>query len=54
VLRTEHYWVGGWYKPAHRIAYWDMIGKPVAKPHYARGIPETWWFDTEKAAKLGG
>jgi microcin C transport system substrate-binding protein len=54
VLRSEHYWVAGWYKPAHWIAYWDMFGKPVAKPHYARGIPETWWFDTEKAAKLGG
>ena len=21
---------------------------------YARGIPETWWIDAEKAAKLGG
>jgi microcin C transport system substrate-binding protein len=52
VLRGEHYWVAGWFKPAHWIAYWDMFGKPAAKPHYARGIPETWWFDAEKAAKL--
>ena len=54
VLRAEHYWVAGWYKPSHWIAYWDIFGQPGAKPHYARGIPETWWYDADKAAKLGG
>src|SRR3954453_18390935 len=54
VLRGEHYWVAGWYKPSHWISYWDMFGKPSEKPHYARGIPETWWIDADKAAKLGG
>jgi microcin C transport system substrate-binding protein len=54
VLRSEHYWVAGWYKPAHWIAYWDIFGQPAVKPHYARGIPETWWLDPDKAAKLGG
>jgi microcin C transport system substrate-binding protein len=54
VLRSEHYWVAGWYKPAHWIAYWDIFGQPATKPHYSRGIPETWWYDAEKAAKLGG
>jgi microcin C transport system substrate-binding protein len=52
VLRAEHYWVAGWYKPSHWIAYWDMFGRPPTKPRYARGIPETWWYDAEKAAKL--
>jgi microcin C transport system substrate-binding protein len=52
VLRSEHYWVAGWYKPSHWIAYWDMFGRPETKPRYARGIPETWWFDADKAAKL--
>jgi microcin C transport system substrate-binding protein len=52
VLRSEHYWVAGWYKPSHWIAYWDMFGQPAIKPRYARGIPETWWFDAGKAAKL--
>ena len=28
VLRSEHYWVAGWYKPSHWIAYWDIFGKP--------------------------
>jgi hypothetical protein len=31
-----------------------MFGKPSEKPQYARGIPETWWIDVDKAAKLGG
>lgn len=52
VLRAGHYWVPGWYKPAHWIAYWDIFGQPAVKPRYARGIPETWWYDIEKAAKL--
>jgi microcin C transport system substrate-binding protein len=54
VLRGEHYWVAGWFKPSHWIAYWDIFGQPGNKPHYARGIPETWWYDEAKAAKLGG
>ena len=54
VLRGEHYWVAGWYKPSHWIAFWDMYGRPADKPQYSRGIPETWWIDAEKAAKLGG
>ena len=53
VLRAEHYWVSGWFKPSHWIAYWDMFGRPDVKPRYTRGIPETWWLDAEKAAKLG-
>jgi microcin C transport system substrate-binding protein len=52
VLRAKYYWVSGWYKPAHWIAYWNMFGQPSIKPRYARGAPETWWFDADKAAKL--
>jgi microcin C transport system substrate-binding protein len=52
VLRVEHYWVSAWYKPAHWIAYWDVFGRPETKPRYARGAPETWWYDAEKAAKV--
>jgi len=52
VLRAGHYWVAGWYKPSHWIAYWDMFGQPATKPRYARGIPETWWYDANKAAKV--
>jgi microcin C transport system substrate-binding protein len=52
VLRAGRYWVPQWYKPSHWIAYWDMFGRPATKPRYARGIPETWWYDRDKAAKL--
>jgi microcin C transport system substrate-binding protein len=44
--------VSAWYKPSHWIAYWDVFSRPTTKPRYARGAPETWWYDTEKAAKV--
>jgi microcin C transport system substrate-binding protein len=52
VLRAGHYWIPHWYKASHRIAYWDVFGYPEGKPRYARGIPETWWYDRDKAARL--
>jgi microcin C transport system substrate-binding protein len=52
VIRAGRYWVPHWYKASHWIAYWDTFGRPKEKPRYARGIPETWWYDAEKAAKL--
>jgi microcin C transport system substrate-binding protein len=52
VFRAGRYWIPQWYNPAHRIAYWDVFGHPATKPRYARGIPETWWYDRDKAAKL--
>ena len=53
VIRSGHYWIPHWYKPSHWLAFWDVFGRPSGKPRYARGIPETWWYDREKAAKLG-
>jgi len=53
VIRAGRYWIPHWYKASHWIAYWDVFGHPVNKPRYFRGIPETWWFDRDKAAKLG-
>jgi microcin C transport system substrate-binding protein len=52
VIRSGHYWVPHWYKPSHWLAFWDVFGRPAAKPRFARGIPETWWYDREKAAKI--
>ena len=53
VIRSGRYWIPHWYKASHWLAYWDMFGRPAAKkPRYARGIPETWWYDRDKAAKL--
>jgi microcin C transport system substrate-binding protein len=53
VIRSGRYWVPHWYKASHWIAYWDMFNRPAqGKPKYARGIPETWWYDPAKAAQL--
>jgi microcin C transport system substrate-binding protein len=52
LIRAGRYWVPHWYAASHRIAYWDVFSRPPVKPRYARGIPETWWYDAEKAAKL--
>ena len=51
VIRAGRYWIPHWYKASHWIACWDVFGRPEVKPRYARGIPETWWYDRERAAK---
>jgi microcin C transport system substrate-binding protein len=52
LFRAGRYWVPQWYKASHWIAYWDVFGQPATKPRYARGAPETWWYDSDKASKL--
>ncbi len=52
VVRAGRYWIPHWYKASHRIAYWDVFGFPAARPRYFRGIPDAWWYDKDKAAKL--
>jgi microcin C transport system substrate-binding protein len=58
VVRSGRYWVPMWYKDSHWLAYWDVFGRPAgypeAYPRYDRGdraIPETWWYDPERAAR---
>ena len=51
-LRALHFWVPHWYKASHTIAWWDKFSRPKVKPKYARGVLDTWWFDTEKAKRL--
>ncbi|HUD87031.1 MAG TPA: extracellular solute-binding protein [Xanthobacteraceae bacterium] len=52
VIRAGRYWIPQWYKASHWIAYWDVFGHPAAQPRYFRGIPDTWWYDAAKAAKI--
>src|SRR5262249_2969427 len=52
VIRTGRYWVPHWYKASHWLAYWDVFGRPAIKPRYARGIPQTWWYDRDVAARI--
>ena len=52
LIRAGRYWIPHWYKASHWLAYWDVFGRPPVKPRYARGIPETWWYDRDKAVKI--
>jgi microcin C transport system substrate-binding protein len=57
VVRSGRYWVPQWYNDTHRLAYWDVFGRPppATYPRYDRGdhaIPETWWYDPDRAAKV--
>jgi microcin C transport system substrate-binding protein len=52
IIRAGRYWIPHWYKPSHWIAYWDVFGSPPKQPAYARGIPDTWWYDPENAARI--
>ena len=52
VIRSGRYWIPNWYKASHWIAYWDVFGRPPAQPRYFRGIPDIWWYETDKGAKI--
>jgi microcin C transport system substrate-binding protein len=52
VIRSGRYWIPNWYKASHWIAYWDVFGRPPAQPRYFRAIPETWWYESDKGAKI--
>jgi microcin C transport system substrate-binding protein len=54
VLRAGHYWVPEWYKSVHNIATWDKYSAPAVQAKYDDGVLDTWWYDKDKAAKVGG
>jgi microcin C transport system substrate-binding protein len=53
VLRSGHYWVPMWYRASEWLAYWDQFSRPETKPRFASGAPGTWWYDAEKAKRIG-
>ncbi|HEV2558355.1 MAG TPA: extracellular solute-binding protein [Microvirga sp.] len=53
VLRAGHYWVPMWFKATDWVSYWDMFSRPETRPKLASGAPGTWWFDAEKARRIG-
>jgi microcin C transport system substrate-binding protein len=53
VLRASFYWVPMWFKATDLLAFWDMFSRPAVKPRYNSGAPATWWFDAEKARRIG-
>ena len=53
VLRAGRYWIPMWYRSETWIAYWDEYARPPVSPKYGTGAPSTWWFDADKAKKIG-
>jgi microcin C transport system substrate-binding protein len=53
ILRAGRYWVPMWYSGKARIAYWDVFSRPAQTPKFGTGAPATWWWDEEKAKRLG-
>jgi microcin C transport system substrate-binding protein len=53
VLRANHYWVPMYYRDERWIAYWDAFSRPEKEPKMGTGAPDTWWWDEEKARKIG-
>ncbi|HEV2543022.1 MAG TPA: extracellular solute-binding protein [Methylobacterium sp.] len=53
VLRTGRYWISMWYSPEYRLALWDMFGRPAKLPTYGLGVPALWWYDEQKARRIG-
>jgi microcin C transport system substrate-binding protein len=54
VLLWNHYVVPQWNYPKVRTARWDRFGRPSELPKYGlSAFPSLWWFDSEKAAKVG-
>ncbi|MBA92641.1 MAG: hypothetical protein CMJ43_18340 [Phyllobacteriaceae bacterium] len=52
-LLHHHYVVPQWYYPFDRIVYWDRFGHPDPLPEYNHGFPAVWWWDAEKAQRVG-
>jgi microcin C transport system substrate-binding protein len=53
VLLWNHYVVPMWHVPYERVARWDRFGRPDKLPDYSIGFPTIWWWDEERARKVG-
>ncbi|MGA2794259.1 MAG: hypothetical protein ABSE69_12145 [Roseiarcus sp.] len=53
VLRAAHYWIPMWYRDQAWVAYWDAFSRPERQPKLGAGAPDTWWWDDQKAKKIG-
>jgi microcin C transport system substrate-binding protein len=54
VLMWNHYVIPQWTYGKTRTARWDRFGRPEKLPPYgASAFPTIWWWDAERAAKVG-
>jgi microcin C transport system substrate-binding protein len=53
VLRAGRYWVPMWYRQNSLLAHWDVFARPDVAPKFSTGATSTWWWDSEKAKRIG-
>jgi microcin C transport system substrate-binding protein len=54
VLLWHNFVVPQWTYGKIRTARWDRFGRPSEMPKYGMSaFPEIWWFDADKAGKIG-
>ncbi|KRE18188.1 hypothetical protein ASE63_03175 [Bosea sp. Root381] len=53
LLRAGRYWIPMWWNDEEWLAYWDMFDRPQTKPKYGSGAPGIWWYNAEKAKRIG-
>lgn len=53
LLRAGRYWIPMWWNASEWLAYWDMFDRPQTKPKYSSGVPGIWWYDADKAKRIG-
>ncbi|XWN31962.1 MAG: extracellular solute-binding protein [Devosia sp.] len=53
VLLHNHFMVPQYYSNTLRTARWDRFGHPDNIPPYTHGFPTIWWWDEDKATKVG-
>jgi len=51
--RAGRYWMPAWYNDNVWLGHWDVFSRPERQPKLGVGAPETWWWDDEKAKKIG-
>lgn len=40
-------------RPEPRAVHWDKFGRPEVEAEYITSFPDTWWWDEERAARIG-
>jgi len=53
VLLHHNFVIPQFFSPDLRTVRWDRFGHPDEIPPYTTGFPTLWWWDEEKAARVG-
>ncbi len=54
VLLAHDFVIPQFYLDLDRTARWDRFSRPEKLPEYSNGFPTIWWWDEEKAKRVGG